>query len=85
MLHCVELKEDQHRAYDIIAWHLNQTLEGRKPPALRMILYGEGGTGKSRVIQTITQFFEQKHAKHCILKGAYTGVAASLIDGKTLH
>ncbi|GAW02021.1 Vacuolar membrane-associated protein IML1 [Debaryomyces hansenii CBS767] [Lentinula edodes] len=80
-----ELKEDQRRADDIITWHLEQTLAGHNPPPLRMVLYGEGGTGKSCVIQTVTQYFEQHQAKHWLLKGAYTGVAASLIDGKTLH
>ena len=55
------------------------------PPPLRMIIYGEGGTGKSNVIQTITEIFIQKGAKYMLVKSAYTGVAASLIDGKTMH
>ena len=55
------------------------------PPPLRMIIYGEGGTGKSKVIQTITEIFIQKGAKYMLVKSAYTGVAASLIDGKTMH
>ncbi|TFK80708.1 hypothetical protein K466DRAFT_445388, partial [Polyporus arcularius HHB13444] len=79
------LKPDQFRAFDIVAWHLEQTLQGRKPPPLRMILHGEGGTGKSLVIQTITEHFVASGAKHLLLKAAYTGVAASLIDGKTTH
>ncbi|KIK80723.1 hypothetical protein PAXRUDRAFT_110219, partial [Paxillus rubicundulus Ve08.2h10] len=33
------LNIDQRRAYDIITWHLDRTLEGHDPPALRMILY----------------------------------------------
>ncbi|KIJ07943.1 hypothetical protein PAXINDRAFT_18887 [Paxillus involutus ATCC 200175] len=33
------LKIDQRRAYDIITWHLDRTLEDRDPPPLRMILY----------------------------------------------
>src|SRR5208283_5996750 len=37
---------DQKRAFDIIIWHLDQTLLGRNPPPLRMVIYGEGGTGK---------------------------------------
>ena len=49
------LKDDQYRAYDIITWHLEQVLAGAKPPLLRQILHGEGGTGKSKVIQTVTQ------------------------------
>ncbi|KAF8076844.1 hypothetical protein FPV67DRAFT_1387534, partial [Lyophyllum atratum] len=79
------LREDQRRAYDIVAWHLDQTLSGRKPPPLRMILQGEGGTGKSKVIQTVTEAFKARGAGHMLMKSAFTGVAASLIDGKTTH
>ena len=80
-----QLKTDQRRAYGIVIWHLDQTLSGASPPPLRMILYGEGGTGKSKVIQTITQAFTQRGVSGMLLKSAYTGVAASLIDGKTTH
>lgn len=52
-----ELRTDQRRAHDIVIWHLDQTLAGAQPPPLRMIIYGEGGTGKSKVIQTITDSF----------------------------
>ncbi|KAF9780858.1 hypothetical protein BJ322DRAFT_978412, partial [Thelephora terrestris] len=55
------------------------------PPPLRMILYGEGGTGKSRVIQTITESFAARGVSHMLVKAAYTGVAASLVNGKTTH
>ena len=50
-----------------------------------MILYGEGGTGKSKVIQTVMETFAQKGVKYMLVKSAYTGVTASLIDGKTTH
>ena len=50
-----------------------------------MVLHGEGGTGKSRVIQTVTEAFEARGAKHLLVKVAYTGVAAPLINGKTTH
>lgn len=79
------LKPDQLRAYEIVTWHLDQTLCGRAPPPLHMLIHGEGGTGKSKVIQTISDYFSAKGAKHWLLKAAYTGVAASLIDGKTTH
>ncbi|THU78169.1 hypothetical protein K435DRAFT_567553, partial [Dendrothele bispora CBS 962.96] len=55
------------------------------PPPLRMILYGEGGTGKSKVIQTVTEVFKARGVSDWLIKSAYTGVAASLIDGKTTH
>jgi len=79
------LQYDQFRAYDIIVWHLDQTLVGRNPPPLQMLIHGEGGTGKSKVIQTITEYFTSKGSRPTLLKAAYTGVAASLIDGKTTH
>jgi hypothetical protein len=80
-----QLKTDQHHAYDIVIWHLDKTLSGASPPPLRMILHGEGGTGKSKVIQTNTQAFTQHGVSFMLLKSAYTGVAASLINGKTTH
>ena len=79
------LRYDQFRAYDIITWHLDEILAGRKPLPLRMLIHGEGGTGKSKVIQTTTEYFAQRGSKFMLLKAAYTGVAASLIDGKTTH
>ena len=79
------LRHDQLRAYHIVDWHLGETLRGTCPPPLRMILYGEGGTGKSRVIQTITESFAARGVSHMLVKAAYTGVAASLVDGKTTH
>ena len=79
------LKPDQLRAYRIVTWHLGETLRGGDIPPLRMVLYGEGGTGKSRVIQTITEVFAARGMSHMLVKAAYTGVAASLVDGKTTH
>jgi hypothetical protein len=79
------LKEDQRRAYDIVDCHLQETMNGRMPPQLLMIIPGEGGVGKSKVIQTITKDFQQRGVADWCVKGAYTGIAASLIDGKTLH
>ena len=79
------LKVDQHRAYDIVTGHLDQTLSGCELPPLRMLIHGKGGTGKSKVIQTITEYFAHRGVIHVLLKMAYTGVAASLINGKTTH
>lgn len=80
-----ELKDNQRRAYDIVTWHLDQTIANKDPPPLRLFIQGEGGTGKSKVIQTITQEFAAKGQAHTLLMAAYTGIAASLIDGKTTH
>ena len=79
------LRKDQYRAYDIITGHLQETLAGRKPTPLRMLIHGEPGTGKSQVIQTTTQNFIRRGVKYMLMKSAYTGVASSLICGKTTH
>ena len=79
------LKADQHHAYDIVTGHLDQTLSGCELPPLRMLIHGEGGTGKSKVIQTITEYFMHRGVTHMLLKAAYTGVAASFVNGKTTH
>jgi len=79
------LKADQHRAYDIVTRHLDQTLSGRIPLPLRMLILGEGGTGKSKVIQTIMAYFAHQGVVHMLINAAYTGVAASIVDRKTTH
>ncbi|KIN95737.1 hypothetical protein M404DRAFT_49684, partial [Pisolithus tinctorius Marx 270] len=79
------LKADQYRAYNIVTHHLDRTLSGYDAPPLRMLILGEGGTGKSKVIQTITEYFAHRGVVHILLKAAYTGVAASIVDGKTTH
>ena len=79
------LNDDQRRAYDIVDWHLRDTIDGNIVPQLLMMIPGEGGVGKSKLIQTITQNFERQKKGYWCVKGAYTGIAASLIDGKTLH
>jgi signal recognition particle GTPase len=78
-----DLLRDQRRAYDIVDWHLKETMDHRSPPQLLMLIIGEGGTGKSKTIKAITANLEN-HAEP-LVKAAFTGVAASGIDGKTLH
>ncbi|KAI6111865.1 hypothetical protein EDD16DRAFT_1485386, partial [Pisolithus croceorrhizus] len=48
---------------------------------LRMVLHGEGGTGKSKVTRAITEYFTSRSARHLLLKATHTGVTASLIPG----
>ena len=79
------LNDDQRCAYDIVDWHLKETVDGKQPPQLLMVIPGEGGVGKSKVIQIITENFRRHGLKEWWVKGAYTGIAASLIDRKTLH
>ncbi len=50
-----------------------------------MVLTGEGGTGKSQVIDSVMSYFEKMNAGEKLVKGTYTGIVASLIGGMTLH
>ena len=50
-----------------------------------MIVIGQGGTGKSTMLNAITKTFEIMKASHLLKKTALSGVAASLIGGTTLH
>ena len=79
------LLEDQRRVYDIVTSHLNALQLDPAPPQLLMHISGQGGTGKSMVIQTITDYFSAKGRRSALAKGAYTGIASSLIGGNTLH
>ena len=77
-----QLLSEQRRAYNIINWHLHENLAGKQSPQLLMVIPEEGGVGKSKTIQTITENFT---LQGILVKGAYTGIAVSIIDGKTLH
>ncbi|KAG9075419.1 hypothetical protein FRC06_010097, partial [Ceratobasidium sp. 370] len=79
------LKEDQLRGFNIIAKHLTASLAGQSPKQLLMQIQGEGGTGKSMVIHCVMQLFRINAVEHKIVTSAYTRVAASHIDGNTLH
>lgn len=72
---------EQARAFKIVALHSMEP--GSK--ALRMYLGGPGGTGKSRVIHALTDFFKRKNQSRRLRLAAFTGVAAKNIGGTTLH
>lgn len=50
-----------------------------------MIVQGAGGTGKTALIKEITMTFQLMGAQVLLAKTATSGVAASLIQGVTLH
>lgn len=65
-IHPCQLDDDQRHAYDITLQHLEKTLNSESPGPLRMILQGEGGTGKSKVIQTVTEAFFNHGIAHML-------------------
>lgn len=75
------LNTEQVRAFEIIARHSTE----KKVKPLHMYLGGSGGTGKSRVIQALTDFFGHKNQSRRLRLAAFTGMAAKNIGGTTLH
>jgi hypothetical protein len=79
------LNTEQRLAHDIVSNHLKAHLDGRKPKQLLMIVMGQGGTGKSTLLNALTTTFDKHNASHLLGKTAMSGIAASLIGGTTLH
>ncbi|KAF5334184.1 hypothetical protein D9611_014514 [Ephemerocybe angulata] len=71
---------EQYRAYTIITNHAIGNASH-----LLMYIGGEGGTGKSYLIDSILTFFRLMNRESEVRVGAFTGIAASLIGGSTLH
>lgn len=80
-----QLNKAQQRAVDIFIDHVDQLLQGLKPAPLRTIVFGEGGAGKSAIHSSIREALEERRVPHWLMSCAPTGMAASLIDGKTAH
>ncbi|KAG2135281.1 hypothetical protein DEU56DRAFT_737959, partial [Suillus clintonianus] len=75
------LNTEQARAFSLIA---NHSIENNGEP-LRMFLGGPGGTGKSRVITAVQEFFKRRNQCSRFRLSSYMGVAARNISGMTLH
>jgi ATP-dependent DNA helicase PIF1 len=77
------LNKEQARAFSIIAKHsLGQSKVGSQ---LLMGTFGEGGTGKSRIIEAIRDWFGLINQGKRLSVTATTGAAAAKINGSTLH
>jgi hypothetical protein len=54
-------------------------------PQLCQFVGGEGGTGKSRVIEAVVALFASKGMLHRLVVTATAGAAAAMINGITIH
>jgi len=85
------LNRRQHAAFCIIGHRLlldfKNALCGRprEGEPLRMILHGEGGTGKSRVLECLTTLCKAWLKPQALALLAPTGIAAVNIGGRTVH
>ena len=55
------------------------------PDQLLMGLFGQAGTGKSRVVEAVRTWFKQINREQELIITATTGTAAFTIRGVTLH
>ncbi len=76
-----KLNAEQERAFKIVANHATIN----NPIQLKMYLGGMGGTGKSRVLKALIEFFKERNELHRIIILAPTGSAAALLNGSTYH
>lgn len=79
------LNERQQMVHDIVANSLHLHLTGQAPPQKLMVVRGEGGTGKSALLNSISATFQNMGVPHLLAKTAMSGVAASVVGGQTLH
>ena len=75
------LNKEQRRAFEIVSRHTAKQGQDQ----LLMYLGGPGGTGKSRVVNALREFFGLRKEGRRFRLAAYTGVAARNIGGATLH
>ena len=75
------LNELQSKAFIIIIQHITN------PIKKQLIFYigGEGGTGKSRIIDAVSYYFAQYNISSKLKKMAFCGTAAYNIGGRTIH
>lgn len=79
------LSEEQQRAYTIVKDHLDNPQNSKNLPQLLLHTAGKCGTGKSLIISKITDLLWARGELHTLHKAAYTGIAASFIEGSTIH
>ena len=77
------LNVDQRRAFSLIVHHALH--HPSLPEQLLMSVFGEAGTGKTRVIDAIRAWFVSMNRANELLVTATTGTAAVNINGRTVH
>jgi hypothetical protein len=80
------LNRRQSIAFRIICRQLDRAHRNeRGTPQLCQFIGGEGGTGKSRIIEALRELFASKGISHRLLVTATSGTAAARINGITIH
>ena len=75
------LTAEQKKAFQIIVDHASSNSD----IPLKMFLNGPAGTGKSRIINAVKDFFDSRGEQRKFRLSSYMGIAAKNINGMTLH
>ena len=75
------LNKEQDRAFRIVANHACSP----DSEQFKMNIAGMGGTGKTRVLKALVEFFRLRNESHRFIIVAPTGSAAALLQGSTYH
>ena len=79
------LNDRQRIVHDIVATHLHAYLRGENPPQCLTRVHGQGGMGKSVLLNAISNMFEKLNTSNLLAKTVTSGVAATIVGGQTLH
>ncbi|KAM4061443.1 PIF1-like helicase [Hirsutella rhossiliensis] len=81
------LNRKQAIAFSIICRHLDSMRQGDGGDVSQLCQFvgGEGGTGKSRVVEALVGLFAAKGLSHRLLITATSGTAAARVNGITIH
>ena len=80
-----ELNAQQARIIQLVAKQMEDISKGEVSSIRTVIVQGKAGTGKSTLIHTITSMLNEAYGESSFLLLAPTGVAASNINGSTIH
>ncbi|CAG8602697.1 2590_t:CDS:2 [Cetraspora pellucida] len=83
----IGLNKEQKKAYFLMCDHCqrNQPNVINKPSQLLLYITAAGGTGKTKVVQSVISYFEYTFQHYKIIVLAPTGIAAAIISGYTIH
>ena len=79
------LNRKQKKVFQLIIGNTVKRLRGETVQQVIAYVGGAGGTGKSQVIKSVKEFFTLVKERHKLRLCAYTGSAAKLIGGATIH
>lgn len=88
-LHLIQTTPEQYRAFLIFKEYVDDLVDhlengADKPEPLHMLVSGPAGTGKSAVLNACREYLKSKSLDKYLLVTAYTGMAATNVQGELM-